>query len=76
MNMFNSYNNKNYLLTRKHAYENEGRFQNEQESLEVRKQIMDELNKLNIIYSTTTSKSEDCEEIFKEIIKEIESHEQ
>lgn len=76
LNMFNSYYNKNYLLVRKHAYENEGRFQNEQESLEVRKQIIDKLNKLNIKYSTTTSKSEDCEEIVNEITKEIKSHEQ
>ena len=26
LNVFNSYNNKNYLLTRNHPYENEGRF--------------------------------------------------
>ena len=29
LNVFNSYNNRNYLLTRYHSYENEGRFQNE-----------------------------------------------
>ncbi len=28
-NMFNSYDNRNYLLTRKHTYEDAGRFQNE-----------------------------------------------
>lgn len=75
LDMFNSYNNKNYLLIRKHAYENEGKFQNEQEALKVRKEIMDKLNKLNIKYSITTSKSEDCEKIANDIIKEIKNHE-
>ena len=48
LNVFNSYNNKNYLLTRNHPYEKEGRFQNEKEAQEVRNQITKMLVKFNI----------------------------
>lgn len=76
LNVFNSYKNKNYLLIRKHSYEAEGRFQNEQEALELKNQIIDTLDNLNIEYSIATSSEEDCEKIVNDIIKEINRYEQ
>lgn len=76
LNTFNSYNNKNYLLTRKHAYENEGRFQDEEEALEVRKNIIKTLNDIGIEYDIATSSEDDCENIAYEIVKEIRENEQ
>ena len=75
LNVFNSYNNKNYLLTRKHTYENEGRFQNEAESLEVRSQIIHALDDMDIPYDFATSSEEDCEMIADMIMKEIKENE-
>lgn len=75
LNVFNSYDNRNYLLTRNHTYENEGRFQNEEEAQEVRSQIVRRLNKFGIKYSTVISNEETCIEIVKQIIKEIKKSE-
>ncbi|MDE6433549.1 MAG: ATP-binding protein [Lachnospiraceae bacterium] len=75
LNVFNSYNNKNYLLIRKHTYENEGRFQNEDEALEVRNHIVTALNDMNIDYDFATSSEEDCEKIADMIAKEIRENE-
>ena len=75
MNVFNSYNNKNYLLIRKHHYETSGRFQNESEANEIKDNLISELNSRNIPYEIITSSPEDCEKITNEIIKEI-SYEQ
>lgn len=75
-NMFNSYDNRNYLLTRKHTYENEGRFQNEEESLEVRKQLVNALDSMNISYHIATSSELDCEIIANKIAEEIRESEQ
>lgn len=71
LKVFHSYKNRNYLLIRKHAYENEGRFQNESEASEVRDRLVGELKKLNIQYDFTTSGAEDCEKIANMIAKEI-----
>lgn len=76
LNMFNSYDNRNYLLTRKHTYEDEGRFQNEEEALEVRKRIMNTLNNLSITYNFVTSSELDCEIIANKIEEEIREYEQ
>lgn len=73
MNVFNSYNNKNYLLVRKHNYETSGRFQNEDEAAEVRKQLISELNKLGIAYETVTASEEICAKIADEIESTIET---
>lgn len=72
-NVFNSYTNRNYLLTRNHPYENEGRFQNESQALDVRNMIIDKLDKLGIKYTQTTSNEDDCEIITNNIIKEIKN---
>ncbi len=74
--VFNSYDNRNYLLTRKHTYEDEGRFQNKEEALEVRKQIINALDTMNIIYSFATSSEIDCEIIANKIAEEIRENEQ
>lgn len=75
-NVFDSYTNRNYLLTRKHTYEDKGRFQNEEESLEVRKQIINSLDSMNITYSLATSSELDCEIIANKIAEEIRNNEQ
>ncbi len=75
-NMFNSYDNRNYLLTRKHTYEDAGRFQNEKEALEVRKQIVNALDSMNISYHNATSSELDCEIIANKIAEEIRENEQ
>ncbi|MCM1232297.1 MAG: ATP-binding protein [Clostridium sp.] len=71
LNVFNSYDNRNYLLTRNHAYENEGRFQNETEAQEVRCEIIDKLNKFEVDYITVVSSEETCETIANTVAKEI-----
>lgn len=76
LNVFNSYDNRNYLLIRKHTYEDEGRLQNEEEALEVRKQIVKVLQDNIIIYSLTTSSEKDCENIANKIAEEIRENEQ
>lgn len=71
LNVFNSYNNRNYLLIRHHSYENEGRFQNEDEAKEVRKEIIDKLSQYNIKYEEIASTESNCEYIVEEIMEEI-----
>lgn len=73
LNVFNSYNNKNYLLTRYHSYENEGRFQNEDEANEVRCEIIDKLNQYNIKYEEIASTESNCEYIVNRIMEEIKN---
>ena len=75
LNVFNSYNNKNYLLTRNHPYEKEGRFQNEEEAQEVRNQITKMLVKFNIDYTEIVSSEENCRYIVEKITKEIKENE-
>lgn len=62
--------------TRKHTYEDEGRFQNEEEALEVRKQIINALNDLDITYNFATSSDLDCAIIANKIAEEIRENEQ
>lgn len=75
LDVFNYYNNINYLLTRNHKYENEGRFQNEEESYKVRKQIIDILDSMGITYKIATSSIEDCERIADYVEKEVKNNE-
>lgn len=73
LNVFNSYNNRNYLLTRFHSYENEGRFQSEDEAEAVRGKIIDKLNQYNITYEEIASTESNCKYIVNKIMEEIES---
>lgn len=75
LNVFNSYDNRNYLLIRNHAYENEGRFQNEEEAQEVREQIVKRLIEFDIDYTLIESSEESCEYIANKIAKEIRKSE-
>lgn len=74
--MFHSYDNRNYVLTRCHKYENEGRRQKESEATEVRCELLDLLHSLNIQYECCTSSEEDCMKIVNEIVKEVKENEQ
>lgn len=76
LNVYNSYNNRNYLLIRKHPYENEGRLQNEEEAQEIRSKIIDRLNKFDIDYISIVSSEENCEDIANAIAKEVKENEQ
>lgn len=49
--IFNKYDNMNYLLERNHAYVEDGRLQNEQEAAEVRKKLITELEHFKIPYT-------------------------
>ncbi len=71
LNVFNSYDNRNYLLTRKHTYENEGRFQNEQEAQEVRNQIVNRLYDFGIKYDIVVSNENTCNAIVDKIVEEV-----
>lgn len=75
LNVFDSYSNRNYLLTRKHKYEDEGRFQKEEEALEIRKQIINALDTMNISYNFSTSSELDCEIIANKIAEEVRENE-
>lgn len=75
LNVFNSYNNRNYLLTRNHPYESEGRFQNEEEAQEVRNQIIKKLEEFDIDYTLIVSSEEACEHLADKIAKEIKENE-
>lgn len=76
LNMFNSYDNRNFILTRHHKYENEGRRQNEEESAEVRNKLVKLMFDLKIPYRRFTSSKKDCLIIAKEIAEEVKSNEQ
>lgn len=75
MSTFNAYRNKNYLLLRKHKYEDAGRFQNETQATDVREKLIAKLKALDVKYECTTSSDADCKAIVESIIKEIQ-HEQ
>lgn len=55
LDVFNSYNNINILLTRRHEYHNEGRRHDELATALVRKELIDKLNEYNITYKTIAS---------------------
>ncbi len=76
LKMFNSYDNRNFVLTRYHKYENEGRRQNEWEATDVRYDLLNLLNDLDISYEWCTSNSEDCDKIVNNIVNEFRENEQ
>ena len=69
LNVFNSYNNKNYLVVRNHTYEDKGRIHDEKESKILKKKIVDKLDELNIEYCITSSSEKHCEMIACEIAR-------
>ena len=71
LNVFNSYDNINYLLIRQHSYENEGRIHNQEEAKDIRKEIINKLHNYHIAYEELISNKESCEYIVQQIIKEV-----
>lgn len=71
LHKFNTYENHNYLLTRKHEYEDKGRFQNEEQSKELRKDLKSLLNKYNIDFSTIDSDVYNYDTIVDEIVRRL-----
>lgn len=67
MNVFNSYNNLNYLLLRVKPYNPIGRHQTEKESDELKQPMVDLLNNRNIKYS----EHEGCVEGYDEIVSDV-----
>lgn len=71
MNVFNSYNNKNYLLLRDKPYNPVGRFQTEEESNALCEPMVNLLESNNITYTTRNGNVEDYNLIILEILNEL-----
>ena len=74
VDIFNSYDNLNILLTRTHEYKDEGRFQTEEEAGIVRESIVNMLDRLSIQYTMVTSDIPSYEKIIDDIIKIIKNN--
>lgn len=68
-NIFNSYNNKNYLINRVKPYNPKGRLQTEEESDALKQPLIDIMNKYNIDFIEYNGIEEDYDKIVEEIIK-------
>lgn len=73
LDIFNSYNNKNYFLVRNHSYESEGRLQNEQEASFIKQKILNKLNEYHINYDVVISNEETCNKIVEDVNKEAKN---
>lgn len=71
MDVFNSYDNRNYLITRVKAYNPAGRHQTEEESNALGEPIINLLKERNISYKTVPGCEEGYNSIIKEILEEI-----
>lgn len=69
--VMDSYNCKNYYITRTKPYNPIGRFQNEQESNEIADDILNLLKSENINFTITTGDIEGYNRIVEEIAKEL-----
>lgn len=72
VNVFNSYNNMNYLLKRTKPYNPKGRHQTEDESDAMRQPMIDFLNKYNINYENITGDIQGYEKIVDDVIETIQ----
>lgn len=72
LNVFNSYENFNILLERKHEYKKEVRNQNEEESVVVRTKIIDTLTENSIPYINIISDFSEYDKLIKLILKKYE----
>lgn len=68
MNVFNSYNNLNYLLLRVKPYNEAGRHQTERESDELKQPMIDLLHDRKIEYTEHSGNAEGYEEIISDIL--------
>lgn len=71
MDVFNSYNNINYLLLRTKPYNQIGRHQSEEESDKLKAPMVSLLNDRNITYTETTGDIEGYQQIIDEAIKKL-----
>ena len=69
---FKSYNNYNILLTREHNYVNDGRFQNEEQSKQLKINLVNLLKNYNIDYVVRKSTKEEYDNIINEVINALE----
>jgi len=66
-NIFNSYNNKNYLINRVKPYNPKGRMQTEEESDALKQPLIDIMNKYNVDFVEYNGIEEDYDKIVEEI---------
>lgn len=71
MNVFNSYNNLNYLLLRVKPYNPIGRHQTEKESDALKQPMVDLLQDRNIKYTEHNGSIEGYEEIISDVLKHL-----
>lgn len=72
MNVFNSYNNVNYLLIRTKPYNPVGRHQNEEESNALKAPMVSLLNNREISYTEVTGDIDGYNQIIEEVLKNID----
>ena len=72
LDVVNSFNSKNYYITRVKEYNPKGRFQNEEESDEIGKDIIDFLLKSGIDFTTIDGDTYGYDSIVNEILCEIQ----
>ena len=72
MNVFNSYDNLNYLLLRVKPYNPIGRHQNEEESNALKQPMVNLLNSRNIKYTEHNGDLEGYEEIIADVLRYME----
>ena len=72
MNVFNSYDNLNYLLLRTKPYNPAGRHQTEEESNQLKQPMLDLLNGRDIKFTQHNGDIEGYKEIFFDILDELE----
>ena len=70
-NIFNSYNNKNYLINRVKPYNPKGRIQTEEESNALKQPLIDIMNKYNVDFVEYNGVEEDYDKIVEEILQAI-----
>lgn len=75
MSVFNSYNNRNYLLTRTKPYNPKGRHQTEEESDALAAPMKKLLSDCNISYFEANGCREGYMEIVEQILKELRENE-
>ena len=71
MDVFNSYNNINYLLLRTKPYNPAGRYQSEEESDALKQPMIDLLNKYNIAYTEVNGELEGYDWIVNNVLDKL-----
>lgn len=72
MKTFNSYNNMNYFIERVKPYQEEGRFQTEEESNQIADEVSTLLDEKNVKYEVIAGDIEGYDYIVKQILHKLE----